>query len=84
MRHRADSSFWKHYRVLPQEVRAQADRAFKVLKTNASHPSLHFKKVGPYWSARVNLYYRALAIETSDGYTWFWIGTHDQYERRLP
>jgi hypothetical protein len=27
--------------------------------------------------------YRALAVAVPDGYLWFWIGTHDEYERIL-
>jgi hypothetical protein len=25
----------------------------------------------------------ALAVSVPDGYLWFWIGTHDEYERLL-
>jgi len=47
------------------------------------HPSLQFKKVGPYWSARVGARHRALAAEASDGFVWFWIGTHAEYDKLL-
>jgi hypothetical protein len=30
---------------------------------------LHLKKVGPYWSARVGLRYRALAVETDGAFS---------------
>jgi len=48
---------------LPQEVRQLADRNYELLKADPSHRSLHFKKVGQFWSARVGLHYRALAVE---------------------
>lgn len=85
MQHRATGNFWQHYRVLPQEIRARADKQFALLKTNAQHPSLQFKKVGErhgveIWSARVTLSYRTLAIKREDGYLWFWIGDHRSYE----
>ncbi len=83
MRHRADADFWAAYEVLPEHVREQADRAYKLLKDNPQLPSLHFKKVGSLWSARVGRKYRALAIETDDGFLWTWIGTHDEYERQI-
>ena len=48
---------------------------------NASHPSLRFKKVGGFWSARVGRDYRVLATEEEGDFFWFWIGTHDEYVR---
>jgi hypothetical protein len=58
-----------------------ADANFKLLKRDSRHPSLQFKKVGRYWSVRVGLRYRALAVETVDAYLWFWIGSHADYDR---
>ena len=83
MRHRADSDFWSAYDALPERSRAQADKAFQLLKQNPQHPSLHFKKVGTKWSARVGRKHRALAIETDDGLLWFWIGSHADYDRLI-
>jgi len=53
------------------------------MKQNPRHASLHFKKVGQYWSERVGLNYRALAVQASDGFIWFWIGTHAEYDNLL-
>lgn len=44
-------------------------------------PSLHFKKVGRFWSARVGLRYRALAVAAEGDLVWFWIGSHADYDR---
>ena len=35
------------------------------------------------WSARVTDAYRALALREGNTLTWFWIGTHEGYERLL-
>ncbi|HUI40879.1 MAG TPA: hypothetical protein VL523_02805 [Terriglobia bacterium] len=83
MNHHASPSFWACYRVLPLPVRALADRAFDLLKADPRHPSLHFKKVGRYWSARVGLNHRAVGVEAPDGVLWFWIGAHAEYERMI-
>jgi hypothetical protein len=83
MRHFATPGFWAHYRQLPDEIRALADKNFELLRQNPQHPSLRFKKVGDYWSARVGLHYRALARERAEGIVWFWIGHHDEYDRML-
>jgi hypothetical protein len=32
---------------------------------------------------RVGVHYRALAVEIPDGLVWFWIGTHDEYQRMI-
>ncbi len=81
MNHHANPDVWACYRELPGEVRDLADKAFTLLKANPRHPSLRFRKVGPYWSARVGERYRALAMLASDGFVWFWIGTHAEYDR---
>ena len=83
MKHFANPDFWKCYHQLPVATRELADRCFRSLKANPNHPSLHLKKVGPYWSARVGRTYRALAVEQSEALIWFWIGAHAEYDRLL-
>lgn len=83
MTHRATPRFWRCYEGLPQDVRQLADRSYALLKTNPSHPSLHFKKVGPFRSARVGLHYRAIAVDAGDDLVWFWIGSHADYDKLL-
>jgi hypothetical protein len=81
--HKATPSFWKHYSELPTSVQKRANKAFAQLKANPKHPSLHFKNVGELWSARVSKEYRALALESSDGFNWVWIGPHSQYNKLI-
>jgi hypothetical protein len=80
MRHVASHGFWQAYDRLPQPVRALADSNFALLKSDPHHPSLHLKKAGRYWSVRVGLRYRALAVEIDGGLLWFWIGSHADYD----
>jgi len=79
--HRTTDQFRERYRALPEDVRNEADKSFQLLKENSRHPSLHFKKVGKFWSARVGLAHRALAVEDEAGFVWVWIGNHADYER---
>jgi hypothetical protein len=65
---------------LSNSVRQVADKSFALLKADSRHPSLHFKKVGRYWSVRAGLHHRALGIELTDGVLWFWIGSHAHYD----
>ena len=83
MTHFATPEFWFHYRKLPDEVEALADKNFTILKGDSNHPSLRLKKVGVYWSVRVGLHYRALAKERAEGFLWFWIGHHGEYDSIL-
>ena len=83
MIHRATASFWRSYERLPEHVRQVADRNFALLKENPRHPSLHFKKVGDLWSARVGAGHRALALDDEAGFTWIWIGSHAEYDRLI-
>jgi hypothetical protein len=83
MRHFASPEFWAAYRNLPEAVRNLADKSFALLKSEPRHPSLHFKKIGKLWSARVGLHYRALATEVDGDLVWFWIGSHAEYDRLI-
>jgi hypothetical protein len=65
---------------LPKEIRDLADRNYALLKSDSTHGSLHFKKVGSLWSVRVGLHYRALATEVGSDLVWFWIGSHADYD----
>ncbi|MEX2139774.1 MAG: hypothetical protein WD894_10970 [Pirellulales bacterium] len=80
MNHFATPGFWFHYRRLAPEVRELADKNFALMRNDPRHPSLRFKKISDYWSARVGRRHRALAKEREDGLVWFWIGPHDEYE----
>ena len=79
--HRTTERFWECYLNLPQDIQELADKNFRLLQDNPRHPSLQFKRVGGFWSARVGLAHRALAVEDGSDFIWVWIGTHDEYER---
>ncbi len=81
--HFATPEFWFYYRQLPEEVRNLADKNFGLLRNNYSHPSLRFKRIGAFWSARVGLQYRALARARPEGAVWFWISHHSEYDQLL-
>jgi hypothetical protein len=81
LKHLASLEFWSRYEALPKDVRALADKSFGLLQADRKHPSLHFKKLGKVWSARVGAHHRALAVEIDGGYLWVWIGTHAEYDK---
>ena len=79
--HYATPQFWDRFDKLPDRIQRLARKNFELLKQNPRHPSLHFKRIGRFWSARVGLSYRALAIEDGSDFIWVWIGDHDSYNR---
>ena len=84
MKHQASPRFWRCYGGLPATVQAQAHRAYLQLRDDPRHPSLHLKRIVRFWSVRVGLRHRALAIEPGDDtLLWVWIGTHSEYDQLL-
>lgn len=83
MSHKASRRFWRLFDELIPEVQQLARDNYELLKLDPQHPSLHFKRVGKYWSVRVGSGFRALGTDTPNGILWFWIGTHDEYDRLI-
>jgi len=81
--HRTTDRFWQCFGKLPIKIQDVARDNFDLLKSNPRHPSLHFKKVGKFWSARVGLNHRAPAVDDGKDFIWVWIGTHEGYERMI-
>ena len=81
--HRTTQRFWRRYASLQPGVQSIADQSFALLKRDPRHPSLHFKKTGKLWSARVGIHHRALAVPDAAGFLWIWIGTHTEYDRLI-
>ncbi|HKR66428.1 MAG TPA: hypothetical protein VJZ00_22065 [Thermoanaerobaculia bacterium] len=81
MNHYAAPSFWTSFNALPADVQELARKNYELLLADEAHPSLHFKRVGRYWSVRVGAHYRALGKPVADGVLWAWIGSHAEYDR---
>lgn len=89
MRSTCKRSFWDLYEKLPREVQREARKAYQDFKANPSMPGLNFEAVTPkkkVWSVRITADYRALGARgpaTPDLIVWFWIGTHNGYEKLI-
>jgi hypothetical protein len=83
MKSSTSTTFRKQFAALPPNVRRQAKKQFRLWFEDHWHPSLHFKRVGPYWSVRVDRDHRALGVESDGMIVWFFIGRHDAYERKI-
>lgn len=86
MRSHATAQYWKLFRALPQDVRVQAFKAYARFKADPGHPGLNFELIDAQehiWSARINDNYRVLGKRDGAEITWFWIGTHREYEKMI-
>lgn len=73
--------FRASYSRLAPGIKHRARTVYRLWRNNPRHPWLCFKRVGETWSVRIGGGYRALALLEGDTFYWFWIGTHDEYER---
>jgi hypothetical protein len=76
--------FREAYADLPERVRHQARRAYRLFRQDPSHPSLNLKKVdreNGVYSVRVSRGYRALGRLDGSDMVWFWIGPHGDYDK---
>lgn len=74
------------FRDLPSEIQEQTRRAYARFRENPSHPGLRFKKIqdrGNVHSARITRDYRAPGTVEGDEVVWFWVGSHEEYERLI-
>ena len=79
--------FWQLYHSLPPEIRAAAQNAFQKFLENQAHPSLQLERLrwdSRAWSVRITRNYRAVARRYGDDWLWFWIGSHEEFDRRFP
>jgi len=76
-------SFRASFTKLPAPIQALAKKKYKLWQRDPRHPSLHFKKVGEYWSVRIDDNYRALGGVQGETIYWFWIVRHDEYLRLI-
>lgn len=84
---RGTEDFWRLYYGLPPLIRAAACNAFQRFRENPAHPSLQLERLRSdkrAWSVRVTRNYRAAARRYDDDWVWFWIGSHEEFDRYFP
>jgi len=86
VRSQTTADFRAHLAAAPSAVQAKAQAAYRLWQQNPAHPSLRFKKVHttlPIYSVRIDLDWRAVGVLAGDTVIWFWVGSHNDYERLL-
>jgi hypothetical protein len=82
----ATKRFWSCFAGLPPNIQRQAERVFRLWVADPSHQSLEFKQVHsrrPIYSVRIGIRWRALGVRDGETVTWFWIGSHADYDKLL-
>jgi len=82
-------SFKKLFDRLSDHIKDNARKQYKLFLANPSHPSLRTKLVGSTRNNKFKIYevtvgmgHRATYFRDGDVYVWFWIGTHDSFDKR--
>jgi hypothetical protein len=79
---KADRRFWKHFEELPASVQKLARGKYALWKLDPFHPSLHFEeRRNGICVVRIGEHHRALGLREGDVISWFWIGTHEDYNK---
>jgi len=76
--------FLAAFAKLPDAVKEQARGCYRMWRDNPAHPGLHFKKIHGHenlYSVRVGLGWRAMGLLDGNTISWFWIGSHADYDK---
>ena len=78
----ADPRFWKCFEKLPASVQRLTREKYALWKRDPYHPSLRFEeRRNDICVVRIGDHYRAVGLREGDVVGWFWIGTHEHYNR---
>ncbi|GMT49267.1 MAG: hypothetical protein IEMM0008_0806 [bacterium] len=73
-------------KALAKNVQKKAQKQYKLFKENPYHSSLDFKKIQrnkTYHSISISENWRAIGVEKEDTIIWFWIGSHEEYNKLM-
>jgi hypothetical protein len=90
MKSKRTKLFKKLYDKLSDEIKNNAIKQYKLFKQNPNHPSLRTKMLGStkndtikVFEVSIGMGYRATYFIEQNIYVWFWIGTHDSFDKRF-
>ena len=79
---KAHGRFWKSFEKLPAEAQDLARKKYALWRKDPFHPSLGFEeRRNRICVVRIGNRYRALGLRDGEMVVWFWIGTHEDYNR---
>lgn len=78
--------FFESFAKLPSHIKEFSRENFRRMVANPQQVSLkplpHAGSGEDVWSAQVGNRYRALGVRVHGQFVWYWIGTHEEYNRR--
>ena len=83
LRSHALAEFWDCFDCLSASVRKLADNKYALFEQNPFHPSLGLQQKGDVWTVDIGRSYRALAWREGNDFHWYWMGTHEAYNKLL-
>ncbi len=78
--------FHKLFAKLPPHIQKQAIEDFKLFKKDPYHSSLGFKMIEgdtTICAVDIGYHYRALGEKIGDTIEWYWIGSHQDYDKLI-
>ena len=80
MKSKLEDEFLACLKRLPDAVRQTARKNYRRWLDDPRHPRLAFKQIGSTGVWSVGIDWRALGLVDDDTITWFWIGSHADYD----
>ena len=84
MKSRTTRRFRDQFATLPESVQRRAKEAYRRFQENPWYGGLRFKRIHAaqrIYSVRIGVGYRAIGQRNENDMTWFWIGSHADYDR---
>jgi len=82
LKSKCNQRFWDYFHSLPAHIRNLVEAKYAIWEKDPFHPSFKFQEIQPgIWRIRIGDHYRALARRKGDLVVWFWIGTHEDYNK---
>ncbi len=89
MNSKRTKSFKGLFDSLPAHIKENARKQYKLFLENQTHSSLRTKPVGSTRNNKFKVYevtvgmgYSATYFRDGDVYVWFWIGTHNSFDKK--
>jgi hypothetical protein len=86
LKSKVTEDFVARFARLPDSVKIQARKNYRLWRADPTHPGLHFKRIHGHeemYSVRIGLGWRAVGLLEGDTIYWFWIGSHAEYDKLL-
>jgi hypothetical protein len=84
MKNKRRKRFHKLFAKFPSHIKKQAEEDFKLFEKEPYHSSLGFKVLeGNICAVDIGHRYRALGKKVGNTIEWYWIGSHQDYDKLI-